>query len=175
MGCMAGVRGALRDGMAPGEDHRLSAQLTRLDSVREHVPLAVALFDEELRLLRSNQRYRDLTGTDTVGALGRSVYDSFPNALADLDDLIDRVVSGLPMLTKRIAFRSRVGAERMIDVMFAAVAPASAAPGNEGGLLFVGTDVTDREQLRADLARSIAHLGTVLGVIPGSVRDFASD
>ena len=70
---MAGVRDALHDDMSPGEDHRLSAQLTRLDSVLEHVPLAVALFDEELRLLRANQRYRDLTGTDTVGAIGRSV------------------------------------------------------------------------------------------------------
>src|SRR6476661_2915276 len=175
MGCMAGVRDALHDDMSPGEDHRLSAQLTRLDSVLEHVPLAVALFDEELRLLRSNQRYRDLTGTDTVGALGRSVYDSFPNALADLDDLIDRVVSGLPMIPQRVAFRPRAGAERMIDVMFTAVAPASAAPGNEGGLLFVGTDVTDREQLRADLARSIAQLETIFDVIPDSVRVFDAD
>jgi len=175
MGRMAGVRDALHDDMSPGEDHRLSAQLTRLDSVLEHVPLAVALFDEELRLLRSNQRYRDLTGTDTVGALGRSVYDSFPNALADLDDLIDQVVSGTPMSPQRIAFRPRVGAERMIDVMFAVVAPASVAPGNEGGLLFVGTDVTDREQLRADLARSIAQLETIFDVIPDSVRVFDAD
>ena len=36
MGCMAGVRDALHDDMSPGEDHRLSAQLTRLDSVLEH-------------------------------------------------------------------------------------------------------------------------------------------
>ena len=172
---MAGVRDALDDGIPPDEDHRLSAQLTRLDSVLEHVPLAIALFDEELRLLRANQRYRDLTSTDTVGALGRSVYDSFPNALADLDDMIDRVVSGMRVEPMRVAFRPRAGAERIIDVMFAAVAPASAAPGNEGGLLFVGTDITDREQLRADLARSIAQLETIFDVIPDSVRVFDSE
>jgi PAS domain S-box-containing protein len=50
-----------------------------------------------------------------------------------------------------------------------------AAPANVGGLLFVGTDVSDREQLRADLARSIAQLESIFDVIPDSVRVFEAD
>jgi PAS domain-containing protein len=60
------------------------ADLTRLDALLEAVPLAVALFDGTLALVATNARYRDLTGLDVTQGVGRSIYDAFPNALADL-------------------------------------------------------------------------------------------
>jgi signal transduction histidine kinase len=63
----------------------------------------------------------------------------------------------------------------MLEVTFTRVAMLSGAPPTICGLLFVGTDVSDREQLRADLARSIAQLESIFDVIPDSVRVFDAD
>ena len=172
---MAGLENALQASTDEPEDARVVAQMARLEAVLEVVPLAIALFDEELRLVRANQRYRDLTSADSAVAIGRSIYDAFPNALGDLDEQIDRAVRGEHRATARIAFRLRSGAERMFEVTFTQLSVLPGAPPNVGGLLFVGTDVSDREQLRADLARSIAQLESIFDVIPDSVRVFEVD
>jgi PAS domain S-box-containing protein len=172
---MSGLKNALEADSSTPEDARDVAQMARLEAVLEVVPLAIALFDEELRLVRANQRYRDLTSADSAVAIGRSIYDAFPNALGDLDDQIDSAVRGEHHGTSRVAFRLRSGAERMLEVTFTPLSMLAAAPPNVGGLLFVGTDVSDREQLRADLARSIAQLETIFDVIPDSVRVFEVD
>ena len=172
---MSGLENALQaDSPIPGEG-RVIAQTARLEAVLEVVPLAIALFDEELRLVRANQRYRDLTSADSAVAIGRSIYDAFPNALGDLDDRIDGALRGEQPGTSRVAFRLRSGAERMLEVTFTPLSMLSGAPPNVGGLLFVGTDVSDREQLRADLARSIAQLESIFDIIPDSVRVFEAD
>ena len=170
---MAGVKNALQ-AAATGVDPRVLAQIARLDAVLEQVPLVIALFDEELRLIRASRRYHELTGTEGSSAQGRSIYDAFPNALADLDDLIDRVMRGEEVDPQRVAFRPRNASERVLEVTFTPIAQINGA-GTGGGLLFMGTDVTDREQLRADLARSIAQLETIFDVIPDSVRVFDAD
>jgi len=172
---MAGLKNALQADSSDPEDARVVAQMARLEAVLEVVPLAVALFDEELRLVRANQRYRDLTNAESAVAIGRSIYDAFPNTLGDLDDQIDRAVRGEPRGPSRIAFRLRSGAERMFEVTFTQLSMLPGAPASVGGLLFVGTDVSDREQLRADLARSIAQLESIFDVIPDSVRVFEAD
>ena len=173
---MAVVKNTLQGGtpLSAGEQ-RLLAELARLEAVFEAVPLAVALFDEELRLLRANNRFRDLTGIDGATQAGRSVYDAFPNALGDLDDTIDRVMRDEVVPTERVRFRGRAtGAERIVEVSFTHLAALNQV-GPTGGLLFVGSDVSDREQLRADLARSIAQLESIFDVIPDSVRVFDPD
>ena len=172
---MAGLKNALEAGSSTPDDSRIDAPMARLEAVLEVVPLAIALFDEEQRLVRANQRYRDLTSADSAVAIGRSIYDAFPNALGDLDDQIDRALRGEQRGTSRVAFRLRSGAERMFEVTFTPLSMLAAAPPNVGGLLFVGTDVSDREQLRADLARSIAQLESIFDVIPDSVRVFEVD
>src|SRR5688572_28417177 len=94
---------------------RLSAQLARLEAIVEAVPLAIAVFDAGLRLTRSNARYRELTALTQSQAFGRTIYDAFPNALADLTDQIDAVVSrGERVATVRAPFRHAVGA-RIVD------------------------------------------------------------
>ncbi|NUO62287.1 MAG: PAS domain-containing protein [Gemmatimonadaceae bacterium] len=171
---MAGVKNALHAATAGSVDPRLLAQAARLDAVLEQVPLVIALFDEELRLIRASRRYHELTGTEGSSAQGRSIYDAFPNALADLDDLIDRVMRGEEVEPQRVGFRPRSASERVLEVTFTPITQVNGA-GTGGGLLFMGTDVTDREQLRADLARSIAQLETIFDVIPDSVRVFDAD
>ena len=79
-------------GSPPGPDtelDRLTGLLARFEALFESVPLALAVFDETLMLVRANTRFNELTGGSVVPGYGRSVYDAFPNALADCTDLID--------------------------------------------------------------------------------------
>ena len=142
----------------------------RLDALFEAIPLAVAIFDGELRLVTANARYRDLTGVDT-DAPGRtgpiSIYDAFPNALADLTDQIDGALRGAAISSARVPFQHRAG-RRLIESTFAPLLEESGGR----GLVFAGNDVTDRERLREDLGGSVAQLESIFDVIPDSVRVF---
>jgi PAS domain S-box-containing protein len=140
-------------------------EYARLDALLEAVPLAVAVFDGSLMLAATNARYRDLTGVDVGQTTGRSVYDAFPNALADLTEQVDIAAGGVPVVAVRVPFQYR-GARRLVEATFS---PLLDARGGRG-LLFAGGDITEREGLREDLARSVAQLESIFDVLPDSVR-----
>src|SRR6185369_16084135 len=140
-------------------------EYARLDALLEAVPLAVAVFDGQLVLAATNARYRDLTGVDVSQAVGRSVYDAFPNALADLTEQVDIAAGGVPVVAVRVPFQYR-GGRRLVEATFS---PLLDARGGRG-LLFAGSDITEREGLREDLARSVAQLESIFDVLPDSVR-----
>ena len=147
-----------------------STEVARLDALLEAVPLAVAMFDGELKLITTNARYRDLTGLDAAQALGRSIYDAFPNALADLTEQVDIAAGGVPVVSVRVPFQHR-GGRRLVEATFAPLADARGSR----GILFTGSDVTEREELREDLARSVAQLESIFDVLPDSVRVVDTD
>ena len=150
---------------------RATAHGTRLEALFEAVPLALAVFDAELKLTSSNARYRDLTGIEAGKAAGISIYDAFPNALADLTDHIDDALKGASVVAgARIPFQHRTG-RRLIETTFASLPEESGGR----GFLFAGNDVTEREELREGLARSVAQLESIFDVIPDSVRVFDTD
>lgn len=153
--------------LAPGLP---AAERQRLDSLLEAVPLAVALFDSALTLLATNARYRDLTGLDMAQASGRPIYDAFPNALADLTEQVDIAAGGAPVVSVRVPFQHR-GGRRLVEATFAPVIDSNGGR----GILFTGSDVTEREGLREDLARSVAQLESIFDVIPDSVRVVDAD
>ena len=142
----------------------------QLDALLEAVPLAVALFDGTLTLVATNARYRDLTGLDVSQASGRPIYDAFPNALADLTEQVDIAAGGAPVVSVRVPFQHR-GGRRLVEATFA---PLSDGRGGRG-VLFAGSDVTEREELREDLARSVAQLESIFDVLPDSVRVVDAD
>jgi len=146
------------------------AERHRLDALLEAVPLAVALFDGSLSLVATNARYRDLTGLDVAQASGRPIYDAFPNALADLTEQIDIAAGGAPVVSVRVPFQHR-GGRRLVEATFAPLADGSGGR----GILFAGSDVTEREGLREDLARSVAQLESIFDVLPDSVRVVDAD
>jgi len=143
----------------------LAGERSRLDALLEAVPLAVALFDGALALIATNARYRDLTGLDAAQAMGRPIYDAFPNALADLTEQIEIAAGGTPVVSVRVPFQQR-GGRRLVEASFA---PLTDGQGGRG-VLFAGSDVTEREELREDLARSVAQLESIFDVLPDSVR-----
>ena len=143
------------------------AQIARLHALFEAISLAIAIFDQEQRLVSANARFRELTGMDDRQAMGRSIYDAFPNALADLTEQIDAALEGRPVVAYSVAFQHR-GGTRVVEATFAPLAE----PGSGGarGLVFAGNDITEREELRESLARSVSQLETIFDVIPDSVR-----
>jgi PAS domain S-box-containing protein len=153
-------------------DEGVPQELARLELLFEAIPLAFATFDSELKLVSANARYRELTGLDAASASHRAIYDAFPNALADLTDQIDSALDGVPVVAARIPFQTRAG-RRLIEVTFTPLgerARRGPASRSARGLLFAGIDVTEREDLREDLARSVAQLESIFDVIPDSVR-----
>src|SRR5262249_25334801 len=140
----------------------------------EAVPLAIAVFDGDLRLANANVRYRELTGLPTTAparGVSVSIYDAFPNALADLTDQIDTALRGAaPVTALRLPFQHRAG-RRLIETTFAPLVHE----GGARGLLFAGNDVSEREDLRETLSRSVAQLESIFDVIPDSVRVFDTE
>ena len=143
------------------------AQIARLHALFEAISLAIAIFDQDQRLVSANARFRELTGMDDRQAIGRSIYDAFPNALADLTEQIDAALEGRPVVAYSVAFQHR-GGTRIVEATFAPLAD----PGSVGsrGIVFAGNDITEREELRESLARSVSQLETIFDVIPDSVR-----
>jgi PAS domain S-box-containing protein len=154
----------------PSHDDReggiVATDLVQVDALIEALPLAIAIFDAEQRLVAANARYRELTGFVSAQAHRRSIYDAFPNALADLTEQIDTAAAGLGPVSVRLPFRQRDG-ERIVEASFTPLAVDDNGP---RGILFAGTDVTEREELRERLARSVAELETIFDLIPDSVR-----
>ena len=149
---------------------RLTAQLARFEALFEAVPLAIAVFDEALTLVRANSRWFELTLLDPAQSAGCAIYDAFPNALADFTEQIDVAMRGGIAAPQRITFQQRSG-HRVVETTFAAMSEEYGSR----GVLFIASDVTEREQLREDLARSVAQLESIFDVIPDSVRVFDSD
>ena len=140
------------------------ATVARLEHIFDALPLAVAEFDAELLLMRANLRYRTLIGALVPAGWRPTAYDAFPNALADLSDEIDAATTRQESRTRRVAFRNTASALQMVELTF--------VPLRTGGLLIVGTEVTEIEGLRQALARSVAQLEAIFDVLPESVRVF---
>jgi len=157
---------------APSEVDRLTEQLARLESLFEAVPLAIAVFNDALTLVRANTRYCELTQMPPGQSSARSIYDAFPNALADVSEQIDTAIRGGSASPVRIVFRHPRG-PRVVEATFT---PLGSERGQGGdGVLFVASDITELESLRADLARNVGQLEAIFDVIPESVRVFDAD
>lgn len=142
------------------------ATVARLEHIFDALPLAVAEFDADLLLMRANLRYRTLIGALVPAGWRPTAYDAFPNALADLSDEIDAATIRQESRTRRVAFRNTASSLQMVELTF--------VPLSSGGLLIVGTEVTEIEGLRQALARSVAQLEAIFDVLPESVRVFDS-
>ncbi len=148
---------------------RIGISGVKLEALFEAVPLALAIFDGELRLVNANARYRELTGVS--GPSKVSIYDAFPNALADLTDQIDGALRGTPTATAvRVPFQHR-GGRRLVETTFVQITDESGGR----GILFAGNDVSEREELRETLSRNVAQLESIFDVIPDSVRVFDTE
>ena len=122
----------------------------------------------------SSTRTRAITSSraSPLAAASRvSIYDAFPNALADLTDQIDAALRGsTAAIAVRVPFQHR-GGRRLIETTFVQLTEESGGR----GILFAGNDVSEREELRETLSRNVAQLESIFDVIPDSVRVFDTE
>ena len=138
----------------------------RFEALFEAIPLSIAVFDSDLKLVSANTQYRELTGVEAPTSARVSIYDAFPNALADLTEQIDAALRGVTgRVAERVPFHHRNG-RRLIETTFSAIGEDSGSR----SILFAGNDASEREELRGTLGRSVAQLESIFDVIPDSVR-----
>jgi PAS domain S-box-containing protein len=117
------------------------------------MPLALALFDADRRLVRANRLYAELTDLTPDQLAGRALRDAWPNAAANLDAQIAAVTSTGRAETRLVEFLSAAGT-RFADVTLARF------ENGDGGWLFIGLDVTEREQFARQLAEQARARGS---------------
>jgi PAS domain S-box-containing protein len=141
---------------APSETaaDRASAPPASFAALVEALPLAVAVFDAGLELVASNERYRELTGLGEGQAVKRPIRNAFPNALGDLSAQIDAASQGSAPAPARVAFRRGTG-ERLVDVTFTPLGAVA-----RSGVVFAGTDVTERDESREARLASVRQLAS---------------
>lgn len=145
--------------------------VSRLEAVIDAIPAPVAVLDAEThRLLLTNRRFVELTCIDAAADPTVTFDRAFPALDAESRAALEEARGGQIHPLLRLTVRSGARA-RVLEAAFRAL--GGARPARE--LLFAGVDVTEREQLREDLAHLVGQLSSVIGVIPDAIRVFDPD
>lgn len=134
------------------KEAKLAAQETLLRQFIKHAPVAIAMFDRELRYLQMSDRWLvdyHLTGTDLVG---RSHYEAFPHLPEHWKAVHQRVLAGAVEKSEEDCFPRADGS---IEWLQWECRPWREAGGEVGGLIMFTQVITGRklaaERLKASL------------------------
>ncbi|HEU5184300.1 MAG TPA: ATP-binding protein [Gemmatimonadaceae bacterium] len=149
-----------------GREDTYQARLARLEALLDAVPAPFAVLESATaRLVLTNRRFFELTGI-AAGALSEPpLRQAFPNADGDLREAVDEAIQGKIHSPLRLTVR-RGDRIRVLEAAIRAL--GEELPPRE--LVFAAVDVTEREQLREDLAHLVGQLTSIFGVIPDAVR-----
>ncbi|HXK11294.1 MAG TPA: PAS domain S-box protein [Vicinamibacteria bacterium] len=172
---VTGLRGTIQDiGPRKRAEEALEGEKELLAVTLRSIGDAVIATDVEGRVKLFNRVAEHLTGWSHQEALGRPLADVFrlvnPRTRERCEDPIDNVLkSGTAVaLASRTALVSRSGVERVIAD---SGAPIRDAGGQVLGVVLVFRDVTDKERLDQELARS-QKLESIATLAGGIAHDF---
>jgi signal transduction histidine kinase len=158
--------------MAPelslGKGDDSAARVARLEALLDAIPAPLAVLDAaSSRLVLTNRRFVELTGVDASTSSTATFRQAFPSADFDLREAISEATDGRILRALRLTVRCgpRI---RVLEAVFRAL--GEERPSRE--VVFAAVDVTEREQLREDLAHLVGQLTSIFGVIPDAVRVF---
>lgn len=152
--------------LGTGDD--FSARLGRLEGFLDAIPAPLAVLDvASSSLMLTNRRFAELTGVDASASATPAFRQAFPSADIDVRDAVAEASQGQIQRALRLTVRSgpRI---RVLEAVFRAL--GDERPARE--VVFAAVDVTEREQLREDLAHLVGQLTSIFGVIPDAVRVF---
>jgi PAS domain S-box-containing protein len=122
----------------------------------EHAPVAIAMFDRDMRYLAVSRRFiRNYRLPPEAQLLGRSHYEIFPTIPQRLRDIHARVLAGEELSQEEDRFAHRDG---RTDWVRWSMAPWHDAKGNVAGALLFAEITTEQVEARRALAQSEAHL-----------------
>jgi signal transduction histidine kinase len=147
-----------------GDDFR--ARVGRLEALLDAIPAPLAVLDAaSSSLVMTNRRFVELTGVEAAATI--PFRQAFPSADFDIREALTEASEGRIHRALRLTVRNgpRI---RVLEAVFRALGDERPAP----EVVFAAVDVTEREQLREDLAHLVGQLTSIFGVIPDAVRVF---
>lgn len=147
------------------EAARLESEV-RLQTLVDHAPAALAMFDRDMRYLAVSRRWIADYGLDPGAVIGRSHYDVFPDIPAAWKLVHQRGLSGEVIQTDDDRFDRADGTTQWLRWE---VRPWRDATGEIAGIVIFTEDITARKRAEASLAESeerlrlaldAAHMGT---------------
>jgi serine phosphatase RsbU (regulator of sigma subunit)/PAS domain-containing protein len=146
-----------------------------LESILVHLPLAVAVLDDQLRFTLVNERAAAINGRTAADHIGCHLYDVVPGLPSHFGQMLRGVVAtGVPVLNVDVAGRApgRPGQHRWRGSYYPVFGGPSAVPVGVAAI-FAEVDTTDDEvkvaDLAADRATSLAVLETLVANAPVGV------
>ena len=132
----------------------------------ESAPVAIAMFDQEMRYLAASRRYREDYKLQDVDLLGRSHYEIFPEIPDAWREIHRRCLKGAVERSDGEPFRRADGIQQWVRWE---IQPWRTANGEIGGVVLFSEDITTQkraeqalrdEEGRLRLAQEVARIGT---------------
>jgi PAS domain S-box-containing protein len=148
----------------------VESQRALLESIIENSPIAIAYYDRDLRVVSGNSAWERISGLNRLRAIGQILYDVSEAAKARRP-YFERTLNGETVKRENVAGRGPGGEIRYYDITYL---PVKAVDGIVEGILAIGVDMTEREQLDQQKDQFIAlashELKTPITVIKGYAR-----
>jgi diguanylate cyclase (GGDEF)-like protein/PAS domain S-box-containing protein len=144
------VRGLLQSAAQLGDTARAALQESqqRLQLFIRHAPVAIAMFDQNMRYLAASQRWVSEYALDAGDLIGRSQFDVLPAMAQQFQPVCERGTAGEIVRVDEARMERPDGTVRWLCWE---ARPWLAVDGSVGGIAVFSEDITSRKQTETDL------------------------
>ncbi|MBX7248279.1 MAG: response regulator [Caulobacteraceae bacterium] len=152
------------------EESRVRSEKTLLDVLIEDAPLALAMFDREMRYIRTSRRWRSDRGEEGAQLIGRSHYEVQPRVHDAWKACHQRCLAGATERHEGEHYVDEFGRDRWVRWE---VTPWYEASGDIGGVVIMTEDLTEQMLSRRELERSETRLRLATEISDLTVWDYS--
>ncbi len=149
----------------------IEAQRGLFRTVLETAPIAITLYDRDMRIIEVNPEQLRMSGATAEQLVGNIVYDLYPVAL-ERKELHDRVLSGEPIDLHNIYYPHPKLGDRYYDIRYR---PMFDSNGQIMGLLSSSIDVTEQVMSRQAIEDQRKFLELIIESTPVAIAFYDRD